>query len=250
MMNIEDIIQERPYLKETLLLYKRVKEFNDSIAELYRNSMHEGEISYPPSIVDGIFQRFSDIFDIPLESLHPLIDAMRLGQIDLTRLSHNEVSGFLLPYNEDELWMLLFIIGRPFSLGMRRLLPLDDPFYQQGRCPVCNSIPSIASIEEDGKRRLYCSFCGTSGHYSRIGCPACLNEDTSTMNIITIEGEEGFRINTCDACGSYLKTVDAGLLNDLSVDLADLISLPLDIIAQRKGFKRRSPNPIGIISMI
>jgi FdhE protein len=236
MMNIEDIIQERPYLKETLLLYKRVKEFNDSIAELYRNSMHEGEISYPPSIVDGIFQRFSDIFDIPLESLHPLIDAMRLGQIDLTRLSHNEVSGFLLPYNEDELWMLLFIIGRPFSLGMRRLLPLDDPFYQQGRCPVCNSIPSIASIEGDGKRRLYCSFCGTSGHYSRIGCPACLNE--------------GFRINTCDACGSYLKTVDASLLNDLSVDLADLISLPLDIIAQRKGFKRRSPNPIGIISMI
>jgi formate dehydrogenase maturation protein FdhE len=35
----------------------------------------------------------------------------------------------------------------------------------------------------------------------------------------------------------------------MSPDLADLMSLPLDIVMQQKGFKRRSPNPLGMVNM-
>lgn len=57
------------------------------------------------------------------------------------------------------------------------------------------------------------------------------------------------RIDICDACNSYLKTVEFRILHDLNPEVADLISLPLDIIAQDKGYRRLSPNPIGMIRM-
>ncbi len=248
-MEIEEIIEKKPHLKETLLLYKKVKEFNDLIVESYRDSLHQADICYPPYIVEGIFQKFSQVFDIPLESLVPLMEAMRLRQIDLTRLPHSEVSGFLLPYHEDELWMIMFIIGRPFFLGMKRLFNLDGLFWQDGRCPVCNARPAMSSILEDGRRRLHCSFCDNSGFYRRLGCPLCGNFDIKKDNILIIEEEEGYRIEFCDDCGSYIKTVKEEKLKDYSIDIADLISLPLDIIAQGRGYRRSSPNPLGMLRM-
>ncbi len=53
-------------------------------------------------------------------------------------------------------------------------------------------------------------------------------------------------MDTCDLCGSYTKTVDGALISRFSPEIADLISLPLDIIVQEKGYVRRSPNPIGM----
>ncbi len=255
-MEIEDIIQKRPYLRETLLLYKRIKEFNNAVAVSFKGSIHKGDISYPPDIVNELFDLFSSIFDVPSEGLEPLREAMRLGQIDLTRLPHNEISGFLLPYHEDELWSILFIIGRPFFLDMKRLVDLEGLFWEGGRCPLCSARPVISSILEDGRRRLYCSYCGTTGFSRRLDCPVCGNFEIRKDNIITIEGEEDFRIEVCDECGSYIKTVKEKVLDEFSTvgdsppaDLVDLITLPLDIIAQGRGYRRNAPNPLGMLRM-
>jgi FdhE protein len=160
------------------------------------------------------------------------------------------VPSFSLPYHEDELTMILFLVSKPYFLKLKGLFDVDNIFWQEGRCPICNSMPSMASIDTDGKKHLYCSFCDNTGYYKRIGCPICLNDDTSRINIITAEGEDGFRIDTCDACNSYLKTLEIGLLNNFTPDIADLISLPLDIIAQGKGYKRNSPNPLGMMKTV
>lgn len=248
-MEIEEIIDKKPHLKETLFLYKKVKDFNDSVAELCRKFGNHGEICYEPSMVEEVFIRFSEIFNIPPESLTPLLEAMRLGQIDLTRLPHNEVSGFILPYHEDELRMVLFIIGRPFFLDMKRLFTIDDLFWEEGRCPVCSARPTMSSLLHDGRRRLHCSFCTITGFYRRLGCPICGNFDIKKDNMLVIEEEEGCRIECCDECGSYIKTVREEKLKEYFIDIADLISLPLDIIAQGRGYRRNSPNPLGMLTM-
>jgi FdhE protein len=69
------------------------------------------------------------------------------------------------------------------------------------------------------------------------------------LNIITVEEEKGFRLDTCSACTSYIKTVQADRMESLATDYADLLSLPLDIIAQGKGFRRNAPNPIGMLRL-
>jgi FdhE protein len=245
MVSIEEIIEKKPHLKDTLRLYENVVEFNRIVKDLILSE----ETAYSSELIEPIFKTFSSIFEIPEEDIEPLKEAMRLGQIDLARLPLNEVPPVSLPYNKDEIAKILFLISKPYFIRLRNSCNLDNIFWQEGRCPVCHSIPSIAAIDKDGKKHLYCSFCGTTGYYKRIGCPSCLNSDTSKINIITAEEEEGIRIDICDVCSSYLKTIEIGLLEDLTPELADLISLPLDIIAQVRGYTRPSSNPIGMIKM-
>lgn len=70
------------------------------------------------------------------------------------------------------------------------------------------------------------------------------------MNVIERGDEDGFRIDACDNCGSYLKTADAAMLSTMTPDIVDLISLPQDFSAQDKKYVRLSPNPIGLMRMI
>ena len=60
------------------------------------------------------------------------------------------------------------------------------------------------------------------------------------------EDEPGFRVVTCDACQTYVKVIEFPLLKEMGFDLADMASLPLDIIAQEKGYARMAPNPISL----
>lgn len=248
-MNIEDIIQEKPHLKETLRLYERVMEFISAVSALGKGIRFE-DISYPPELVDPVFEAFSSILGMPPESLSPLREALKFGRIDLSRLPMSESPVFSLPYHEDELGVILFLISIPYFRILRESHNLDNTLWEEGKCPLCNARPSLSVIDDGGRRRLHCSFCGTTGYYRRMGCPSCANEDTSQINIFTLEGEKGFRIDACDACGSYIKTVIGSLSEDRQApDFADLISIPLDIIAQGKGYRRHSPNPIGMTRM-
>jgi len=66
------------------------------------------------------------------------------------------------------------------------------------------------------------------------------------MNISVMKKEDGFAARTCNACKAYVKIVDENLLGRMTPDIADLMSLPLDMVVQKHGFKRHAPNPIGM----
>ena len=242
---IEDIIRGKPHLADPFRFYEKAVQFTESVRGLRlpaRREMH----SYPRESVDRIFKIFSATFEFPEGTLSPLKQAMGLNEIDLTRLPLGDIPAFSLPYPEDDLVMLLFIISKPYFLGLRETFGMDNRSWEEGRCPVCNAQPSISWTGEDGRRRISCSFCGTVGYHERIGCMICQNNDVPKQNVFVFRGEAGFRLNTCDACRSYVKTVDAAMLSRMGPEVADLMSLPLDIVVQEKGFQRRSPNPIGM----
>jgi FdhE protein len=132
---------------------------------------------------------------------------------------------------------------------MKSSADVDDIYWEEGRCPVCNAVPSLSVIEKESRRKYFCSFCGTGGYYTRIGCPNCLTDDPRDITIITLDGEEGMRADTCDKCMSYYKTFEGQMMADNSLEDLDILSLPLDIVVQEKGYKRLSPNPVGIIRM-
>jgi formate dehydrogenase maturation protein FdhE len=49
---------------------------------------------------------------------------------------------------------------------------------------------------------------------------------------------------------SYSKTFEGQMTEDNSMDELDIISLPLDIVVQEKGYNRSSPNPVGMMRMV
>lgn len=244
-MTIDELKKLRPYLVEPLNLYERVLTFENKIAYLIEG-INTDEGSYPPDLVDVIVGEFSEAFDISIDILAPLKEAIRFRQVDFLRLPLKEVPSFSLPYLEEETEMILFLLGRPFFSRLRKMMPYKDNLTEGGRCPVCHSIPSLSSIKENEERVFYCAFCGHKGRWSRIGCPSCLNKRGEEIEIITTEEEKGLRLELCRSCKNYIKTFQRELYSNYSPDLIDILSMPFDMIAQSKGFTRSSPNPLGM----
>ncbi|MEW6423910.1 MAG: formate dehydrogenase accessory protein FdhE [Bacillota bacterium] len=112
--------------------------------------------------------------------------------------------------------------------------------WGRGSCPVCGGAPTMARISAgDGARKLYCSRCETEWRYKRIGCPYCGNEDAGSLSFLEVAGYEQYRLYLCEACRSYLKTVDERK-TDGATDLfcADLVTARLDRLAADEGYRR------------
>jgi FdhE protein len=115
----------------------------------------------------------------------------------------------------------------------------DEECWHRRYCPTCGSLPAMAQLVgmDSGRIRLLsCGCCGTRWRYRRIGCTFCENENDHRLPVLTIEGENGLRIDCCDLCGGYLKAYEGRGYE--SFLLEDWASLHLDIIARDRGLKR------------
>jgi FdhE protein len=245
---IEDIISEKPHLAGPLRFYEKTLRFRETVralGPLVRPGLH----AYPRNFTAAVIVHLTKALELPEGSLSPLLQALELGEIDFTRLPLGDVPAFSLPYAEDDLTMLLFILSRPYFFGLREARPADGGPWNEGRCPLCGARPAITSEEKDGNRQAFCSFCGTTGNQDSAGCPVCGMTEGAIRHFLSFEGGEGVRVHTCNRCRSYVKVLDQDLLVKSTVDLADLVSIPLDILVQQKGYIRRSPNPIGMVRM-
>jgi FdhE protein len=120
----------------------------------------------------------------------------------------------------------------------------DSETWLKGYCPICASLPSLSLLKEEvGKRYLLCSYCGYQWRIDRLFCPFCNNKDQESLHYLFAEGEEAYRIDLCDKCHQYIKTIDYRNLAESDPVLEDLATLHLDILADQKGYKRPVSNP-------
>jgi FdhE protein len=252
--DIQTLIEQRPHLKDPLELYGRWQRFHLEAADMLptvRSAMSPVDSkAYPREIAVQIFHLFASIFELPTAEFEQLSHALENGEIDFMRLPLGELPDLTdLSCSDEELAKVLFLLSRPYFLALRQAFPLDGSEWVGGRCPLCSAQAALSTIVEGPKRLLHCSFCGTAGPYRFIACPNCENVETANLNTIVSEDEPGFRVATCDACHSYVKVFENSILSEMALDLADLASLPLDIIAQGKGYNRLAPNPISLKKM-
>lgn len=254
-IDIQELIEKRPHLKDPLELYAKWQGFHQQAMELLpkdRSTMSaEDAKAYPRQIANTVFDLFVSSFDLPAEELTPIKQALENGEIDFMRIPLGEIPTFpSLQLSEDELGGMLFLLSRSYFLALRETFPLDGTQWENGRCPLCSARASLTSVVDGPKRNLHCSFCGTTGPYRFIGCPSCETIDTTKLDSILSDDEPGFRVVTCQECQTYVKVIEAPILKEMTVDLADMASLPLDIVAQGKGFVRLAPNPISLKKMV
>ncbi len=122
---------------------------------------------------------------------------------------------------------------------------VDLENWLKGDCPVCGSYPCIEKLRrDDGKRILRCSFCGTEWSFKRIMCPFCGNEDHNSLRYFFVEEDssterDAFRVDVCDKCKNYIKTLDERKLPEsqkLNLHLENFKTLYLDVLAQKDGY--------------
>ena len=129
--------------------------------------------------------------------------------------------------------------------GMEQLRSeLDPETWLKGYCPMCGSLPSLSLLkEETGKRYLLCSYCGYQWRIERLFCPFCNNKEHESLQYFCGENEEAYRIDLCDKCHRYIKTIDFRIIGESDPSLEDLATPHLDILATQKGYKRPVPDP-------
>ena len=161
------------------------------------------------------------------------LDAPRLEQLALAHRTGADEAIFLIIN-----WL------KPFFAVLRekngeRITDSDEAFM----CPFCGYHADMAAIVAgmDGKRFLYCSLCGHRWQYRRIACAVCGTENASDLEYLSSEEESRYRIDVCNSCGGYVKTVRLARFEDINeCDLAveNLLTPQLDSAAMQKGYRR------------
>ncbi len=125
---------------------------------------------------------------------------------------------------------------------------VDEDLWEKGYCPICGSQPLMGELRgEEGRRIWTCSFCGHQWRGKRVMCPFCENTDHGSLRYFYTEKEKAYRIDICDKCKRYVKTVDSReLAEEIFLPVEDIGTLHLDILAANKGFKRETFNFLGI----
>lgn len=118
-------------------------------------------------------------------------------------------------------------------------LPENLP-HEHGHCPLCGSLPYISLLrDKEGKRYGVCSFCGFEHRLRRIACAYCDEADQNKLKLFRVAEYPGVRVDVCDTCTMYIKTLDHRELdNDTLPALDDMASVALDVLAQQQGYKR------------
>jgi FdhE protein len=123
------------------------------------------------------------------------------------------------------------------AVQLSAYLSKDEPWLK-GYCPICGSAPILSILAGEGARSLICSFCWHTWAVKRLYCPFCSSSDNKDLHYIFSEEEKDLRVDLCDKCNKYLKTLDTREADRLIYPPLEQVStLHLDIKAQEEGFE-------------
>jgi formate dehydrogenase accessory protein FdhE len=115
-------------------------------------------------------------------------------------------------------------------------------------CPLCGGKPVVGVLRSEGdgaKKSLICMLCAHEWAFRRIYCPACGEEREPQMAYYSAPEIAHVRVDVCDTCHTYLKSVDL-TKTGLAVAVVDeLATIPLDLWAREHGYEKLQINLLG-----
>jgi len=257
-----ELAAAHPFAAEGLRFYERVARFQKSLYVQIEAQCGQSKIPRAP----GTLRREFDPF-LLLPRFAPFLSLIE--QIAPSPLSHtahelgaksgSQWQEILATFWEEELgspaslapdetllsWMFL----QPYAEYLADHTEWTTPDGTPCVCPLCCGKPQVGALRPEGdggKRSLICSLCGTEWAYRRIVCPACGEEDVHKLAIYSAKEFSHVRVEACDACHSYIKTVDL-TKNGHAVPVVDeLATIPLNLWATEHGYLKLQNNFLGI----
>jgi formate dehydrogenase accessory protein FdhE len=113
------------------------------------------------------------------------------------------------------------------------------------RCPICGGTPVVAVLREEGhgaRRRLVCALCFTEWDYLRLVCVKCGEQRFDVLPVFSADQFPHARVDACDTCRSYMKTIDATKDGRVIPVVDDLATIALDLWAREQGYTRVRAN--------
>lgn len=123
------------------------------------------------------------------------------------------------------------------------------PDHLHSVCPLCGGKPQAGVLRQEGdggKRSLICSLCSNEWDFRRMLCPACGEENVEKLVIYTADQFHHVRIEACDSCHHYIKTIDLTKNGNAVPVVDELAAIPLSLWAEENGYSKLQANLLGI----
>jgi FdhE protein len=151
------------------------------------------------------------------------------------------------PADPKEFLALAFL--QPYAQFVRSRVPLYLESYTHGICPFCSRSPGLGVLRplgEGARRSLLCGFCLCEWEFRRIVCPNCDEKDHAKLPVYTAAEFPHIRVECCDTCRTYIKSVDLSKNGNADPVVDELASVPLDLWAAEHGYAKLRPNLLGM----
>lgn len=211
---------------DILVEEKELEQILDSILPvLKRHSINETELV-----------KFEDFYDKRKISLKKMIENVLLRNMS----NWNEMSqrysiagDFLFEISEYIAMPYLELCSEYFTKKLK------NGSWRRATCPICGNPPSMALLQEDlNERIMWCHLCDTEWTYVDKVCPFCGNSELKSIKHIFPPVNSPHRIDACDKCGYFIKTIDERLISTPpKFVIENLRTKNLEIIALSKGYK-------------
>jgi len=205
----------------------------------------------------SLFDRTSTDVNVVAEFVDPLLDLLRRSAPEPLRsftVAREDLQRMFLAYwggdrsESPDTQFFLRALAQPY---WERMVAGSTPVSQTttATCPFCHSKPVVAVLRGEGegaKRSLVCSLCSTEWPFRRVACPGCGEGDKDKLPVLIAEELAHVRIEACDTCRVYIKSVDLTRNGHAEPIVDEIASVALDLRAAEDGYSKLECNLLGI----
>lgn len=246
-------MQERPFAAEILQFYICVARFHDGLHS--RLSRAEAQPlmdrTLNPALLLELISNFEGFLVLVLNvgpaPLAELAREMRARGAEFWGGLLKEAWSAQSPSDAAEFLALTFL--QPYAELARSRSEACVTQQAYAICPSCNRKPVVGVLRqlgEGGARSLICGFCGDEWQFRRLVCPGCGEENDRHLPVLTASDFDYIRVECCEACKTYIKTVDLTRNGRAEPIVDELASAPLDLWAQERGYAKLQKNMLGM----
>jgi FdhE protein len=265
-----DLAAKHPSASEGLRFYRHIAQFQKSLYAEFEALCGTARVARLPGTLRQeldlfvLLPRFGPFLAIveknapaPLAQAATTLHANggRMSQAILTEFwqpgpSLTSESDSQSPPNSDaSQWLLASMFLQPYAEYLADYCAHPPIHATPQVCPLCSSKPLVGVLRPEGdggKRSLICSLCATEWNYRRIVCPACGEEDVHKLAVYTAQEFPHVRVEACDTCRTYIKTVDLTKDGHAIPVVDELATIPLNLWAADHGYTKLHTNLLGI----
>jgi len=252
----QDLAGQHPFAKEVLQFYIHVARFQEDLHQRLSTALPPQQ-SAPTHAelgrdeLENLSSRFESFLSVaetrgpePLAELSGELRARGGGFF--SELLQN---AWTASSSSDAQGLLASAFLQPYAELLRSRASLRAAPTGHALCPFCNRRPGFGVLRQmgdGGARSMVCSFCLAEWEFRRIVCPGCGEENDKKLAVFTAGDFDYIRVECCDSCKTYIKSVDLTKNGRAEPLVDELASAALDLWAREHGYTKLQINLLGM----
>ncbi len=251
----QELASQHPFAAEILGFFVHVARFQDELHHRLSAALQSPAASADRDLTASELSELSSRFEpfLSMAEAHgpkPLAELSRelrargrAAWSDLLRL------GWTTHSVVDAPGLLAQAFLQPYAELLRSRAQLRPSQTTYALCPFCNRKPALGVLRQmgdGGARSMICSFCLAEWEFRRIVCPGCGEENDKQLAVYTASDFDYIRVECCDSCKTYIKTIDLTKNGRAEPLVDELASAPLDLWAREHGYAKLQTNLMGM----